>query len=221
MKVYARLANGLERDVTSIVSYRSAALTEDDEDVTLIYENMMYHDRKVPGAANVGGVRSDSLETTVGVSVTVPPAGGTGDVPNDDNRDIDNQNSIAPTDNNSNRGGQSDISEPADVKPPVVSQPQKVPVKASAPKKLVVAKKAVKVYFKTPPNASSVKKLSVAYRVKGTKKWKTKTFSYKKGRSFVTINKLKKGKKYQIRIRFGNAKGFGGYGKYMTSGKVK
>jgi hypothetical protein len=218
MKVYAQLANGRQRDVTSLISYRTAALTTDDEDVTITYENMMYHDRKVPGAANEGGIASDSIETTVGVSVVGAPVEN---VPDDDSQTVADPNNNDQNATLQNSKGQNSSAAPAGVDTPAVSQAEKAPAKASAPRKLVAAKRSVKVYFKTPPNASAVKKLSVSYRVKGTKKWKTKTFAYKKGLSSVTIKKLKKGKKYEVRLRFGNAKGFGGYGKTKTSGKVK
>jgi DNA-binding Xre family transcriptional regulator len=59
------------------------------------------------------------------------------------------------------------------------------------------------------------------YRVKGTKKWSTKTFAYEQGLTSVKLTKLKTGKRYEIRLQFRNDKGFGKYGAYTTSKKVK
>jgi hypothetical protein len=47
------------------------------------------------------------------------------------------------------------------------------------------------------PNATAYR---VEYRVKGTKKWSTKTVS--KSKSQVTLTKLKRGKTYQIQVAF-------------------
>jgi hypothetical protein len=47
------------------------------------------------------------------------------------------------------------------------------------------------------PNATAYR---VEYRVKGTKKWSTKTVS--KNKAQVTLTKLKRGKTYQIRVAF-------------------
>jgi hypothetical protein len=69
MKVTAVLANGVRRDVTDLVKFSTAALTADDRDVTIIYDNMMYHDIRVTGAANRGGIASDPIEAVVDIGV--------------------------------------------------------------------------------------------------------------------------------------------------------
>ena len=62
------------------------------------------------------------------------------------------------------------------------------------------------------------------YKVKGTKKWKTKKFSAKSTK--LVLKKLKKGKQYQVRARayYKSPKGnyiYGEYGPIKTSKKVK
>ena len=55
----------------------------------------------------------------------------------------------------------------------------------------------------------NVAKYKVQYRIKGTKKWKTKTFKATNNRKIV-IKKLKEGKKYQVRVKAVKANGIGG-----------
>jgi outer membrane protein assembly factor BamB len=209
MKASAVLANGLKREVTSLVTYSAAPLKEYDEDVTISYDRMRYHDRKITGAVNEGGVPSDPIEAVVDISVVVPTPPATPPA---------TPSAIDP----SPGAGPPVAALPTTVTPPPEStQPVKVPGKAPAPRKLAVSKRSVKVYFKAPLRTSLVKKLRVAYRVKGTKKWKTKTFAYKAGLTFVKLKNLKKGKRYQVRMQFYNVKGYGKYGPYKTSKKVK
>jgi hypothetical protein len=251
IKVFSKLANGLKRDVTSLVTYGAVALTTDDEDVTLSYDKMMYHDDKVSGAANVGGVASNALEATVKISVVTSAEysalkraesliKGIGAVSLNSEAKIAAAraayNALSPkaralvgnyaaliTSEKSFAALKAANKPPIDVEKPQVKPPAPgpaaVPAKA-APSKLKEAKRAIKVYFKSPAKLSYVKKLRVSYRVKGTKKWKVKTFTYRASLKYVTIKKLKKGKKYQVRLSFGNAKGFAKYGKYRTSKKV-
>ncbi|MBR2547717.1 MAG: hypothetical protein IKF07_05970 [Eubacterium sp.] len=83
---------------------------------------------------------------------------------------------------------------------------------ASGKKKLTVTVKNQK--------ASGVSKYELSYRVNGTKKWKTKTYGVKSTK--LVLTKLKKGKKYDIRMR-AYAKGdvYGDYSKVAVSPKVK
>ena len=55
----------------------------------------------------------------------------------------------------------------------------------------------------------NVAKYKVQYRIKGTKKWKTKTVKATKNRKIV-IKKLKKGKKYQVRVKAVKTNGISG-----------
>ena len=66
-------------------------------------------------------------------------------------------------------------------------------VKASKVKKITVGKKKMTVTVKKVSGATAYK---IQYKVKGAKKWKTKTAKKAK----VTIKKLKKGKKYQVKV---------------------
>jgi hypothetical protein len=75
----------------------------------------------------------------------------------------------------------------------------------------------VKLKGKTP---AGVKSYKVQYRIKGTKKWTTKTF--KASGTKLVIRKLTKGKKYQVRIRAVKYNGLvSKYSKTKTSKKIK
>jgi alpha-L-rhamnosidase len=75
----------------------------------------------------------------------------------------------------------------------------KIIPKKNSIKKVTVGKKSAKVSFKKVSSAQKVTGYQVQYRQKGTSTWKTKTVSAKK--SNVTIKGLKKGKRYQFRVR--------------------
>jgi hypothetical protein len=69
---------------------------------------------------------------------------------------------------------------------------------------VAVGKKLVKLSFKKVDKSLKVTRYQLQYRIKGTKKWKSKTINVKYTGSTtvkVTIKKLKAGKKYQFRIR--------------------
>ena len=75
----------------------------------------------------------------------------------------------------------------------------------------------VKLKGKKPTDVTSYK---VQYRIKGKKKWKTKTF--KASGTKLVIKKLKKGKKYQVRIRAVKHNGLvSKYSKTKTGKKIK
>jgi hypothetical protein len=69
--------------------------------------------------------------------------------------------------------------------------------------------------------ASGAKNYKVLYRIKGTRKWTTKTFKVAKGNKLV-LNKLKKKKKYQVKVcattPYGNE---GKFSVLKTSKKIK
>ena len=79
------------------------------------------------------------------------------------------------------------------------STPAKPKVVSTKPKiaKLTPKKKSLSVKFAKKPSGYYGKAYQVAYRVKGTKKWKTITT----GKQIKTLKSLKKGKKYQVRVR--------------------
>ena len=75
----------------------------------------------------------------------------------------------------------------------------------------------VKLKGETP---AGVKSYKVQYRIKGTKKWTTKTF--KASGTKLVIRKLTKGKKYQVRIRAVKHSGLvSKYSKTKTGKKIK
>ncbi len=68
---------------------------------------------------------------------------------------------------------------------------------------------------------SGVRKYTVQYRLKGTKAWSSKTVKAKKGNA-ITLKKLKKGKKYQVRVKAVKAGGTSSkYSKIKTSASIK
>jgi hypothetical protein len=84
----------------------------------------------------------------------------------------------------------------------------KIVPKSNKVSKAAAAKKQVKVAWSKVSKAQKVTKYQLRYRVKGTSKWKTKSFSAKTVKS--TVKKLKKGKAYQFQVR-----------SYKTVSKVK
>jgi hypothetical protein len=66
-------------------------------------------------------------------------------------------------------------------------------------KKVTAGKKKIKVTWQKAKTAQKISNYQVRYRIKGTSKWKTTTVSAKI--KSLTINKLKKGKTYQIQMR--------------------
>jgi hypothetical protein len=96
-----------------------------------------------------------------------------------------------------------------------------IPQKASV-SKLVAGKNQLKVTWKKVSAAQKITKYEVRYKIKGTKKWQTKTASAKS--TGLTITKLQKGKAYQIQIRsyktVSKAKYYSAWSQVKTSGKV-
>ena len=67
---------------------------------------------------------------------------------------------------------------------------------------------------------AKVTKYKVQYRIKGAKKWKTKT--YKAAGNKIVIKKLKKGKRYQVRVRAVRKDGqYSAYSKVRISRKIR
>ncbi|MDO5335026.1 MAG: fibronectin type III domain-containing protein [Coriobacteriia bacterium] len=95
-----------------------------------------------------------------------------------------------------------------------------VPKKASV-KKLSAKKKSLTVTMGAKPTATAGTGYQVAYKQKGTSKWKTVNTS----KQTTKIKKLKKGKKYYVKARaykkVGNATYYGAYSKAKLSKKVK
>ena len=94
------------------------------------------------------------------------------------------------------------------------SMPKKPAIKnlKSGKRKLTITLKGKK--------AANVAKYTVKYRVKGTKKWKTKTF--KATGNKIVLTKLKKGKKYQVKVCAIKAGGVSSkYCKAKKSKKIK
>ncbi len=84
----------------------------------------------------------------------------------------------------------------------------KILPKKNSISKIASGKKQMKVNWKKMSAAQKVTKYQVRYRIKGTSKWKTKTYGASK--SSATIKKLKKGKRYEVQVR-----------SYKTVSKVK
>ena len=91
------------------------------------------------------------------------------------------------------------------------------------PKKAVLAKLNVKkgkkivVKMKTAVSRTGGTKYAVQYRVKGTKKWKTKYTN----KQSITLTKLKAKKKYQIQVRAYKGGFVGAWSGIKTSAKIK
>ena len=86
--------------------------------------------------------------------------------------------------------------------------------------KLAIGKKKIKVTAKSQ-KASGVTGYQIRYRVKGAKKWKTINTT----KNVRTVKKLKKGKKYQFKVRayvkIDGQKYYGKWSKVKTSKKVR
>jgi uncharacterized repeat protein (TIGR02543 family) len=84
-------------------------------------------------------------------------------------------------------------------------------------------KKQVKITWKKAPAAQKVSGYQVQYRQVGTKKWQAKTVKAKA--ASLTIEKLKPGKKYEVRVRAYTKSGgkiaYGPWSKTYRTGKVK
>lgn len=108
-------------------------------------------------------------------------------------------------------------------KPSKPSTPAKPKVVSTKPKiaKLTPKKKSLSVKFAKKPSGYYGKAYQIAYRVKGTKKWKTLTTS----KQTKTLKSLKKGKKYQVRVRaytkVNKKTYFSKWSSIKTSGKIK
>ena len=89
-------------------------------------------------------------------------------------------------------------------------------------KKLTVGKKQLTVQVKDQKK-TGIAGYEIQYRRQGTSTWKTKTISAKKTK--VTLKKLKKGKKYQVRVRgfvkVNGTKQYGAFSKTKTSKKIQ
>ena len=75
----------------------------------------------------------------------------------------------------------------------------KIVPKSNKISKITASKKQMKVKWRKASKAQKITKYQVRYRIKGTTKWKTKT--YKASASTATIKGLKKNKKYQVQVR--------------------
>jgi hypothetical protein len=97
-----------------------------------------------------------------------------------------------------------------------------VPKKTSI-SKVTAGAKNFKVSWKAVPAKQKITKYQLRYKVKGAKKWATKTVSAKK--TNLTVKKLVKGKTYQIQVRsYKTVKGvkyYSAWSKAKTSGKIK
>ena len=94
------------------------------------------------------------------------------------------------------------------------------------PKKAVISKAAagkqqVKLTLSSKASATGGSTYQIQYRIKGKTKWKTTTTKDKT----KTIKKLKKGKKYQIRVRayksVGGTRYYGAWSKVKTTKKIR
>ena len=89
----------------------------------------------------------------------------------------------------------------------------------AAVKKLTPGKKSLTVTVKDQKK-TGVSKYQVQYRAAGSKKWSKKTFSSKKNK--LTLKKLKKGKKYEVKVRaYAKNAGYGEMSKVVKSRKIK
>jgi hypothetical protein len=90
-------------------------------------------------------------------------------------------------------------------------------------KKVTVGKKSLKVTWKKLSAAQKATKYEIRYKVKGTAKWKVKAVASKL--NSLTIQKLKKGREYQLQIRsykkVAGAKYYSAWSGVKTSKKVK
>jgi|GEM_PF-2277025 len=97
-----------------------------------------------------------------------------------------------------------------------------VPVKNSI-SKITVGKKKMTVKWNKVPASQKISKYQLRYRVKGTTKWKTKTYATSK--SSATIKGLKKDMKYEVQVQshkiVSKEKHHSGWSKIKTSKKIK
>ena len=97
----------------------------------------------------------------------------------------------------------------------------KILPKKAAIKKVKAGKRKATVTFKVKPSKTGGNRYQIRYRVKGKGKWKTKTTS----KSKLVLKKLKKGKKYQIKVRafrkVGKTKYYGKYSKIIVTKKIR
>jgi hypothetical protein len=101
-------------------------------------------------------------------------------------------------------------------------------LKPTTPTASVKKGRKLTIKFKELALGSGATKYRVYYRVKGTSKWKYKTYSVKvdatRGYITKTLTKLKKGKVYQVKVRAYRADGKAwtkAYSKVKTSKKIK
>ncbi|MBR6443987.1 MAG: fibronectin type III domain-containing protein [Firmicutes bacterium] len=93
-----------------------------------------------------------------------------------------------------------------------------IPAKAVI-RKMAPGKKKLTVTIKNQKK-TGVTGYQFKYKVKGTSKWLTK--NVKAGKTKYTLTKLKKGKRYVVKVRAKNSKtGFGKFSKAKTSKKIK
>jgi hypothetical protein len=99
-----------------------------------------------------------------------------------------------------------------------------VPKKMSISKLSIAGRKAT-AKWKKPAKAQKISTLQLSYRVKGAKKWKVKRISKAKTKKKYVVKNLKKGKRYQFRIRayksVGGKRYYGPWSKVKTSRKIK
>jgi len=95
-----------------------------------------------------------------------------------------------------------------------------VPAKAGQPK-AKVGKKKMTVTARAKVSKTGGTYYQIRYKVKGTSKWKT----VKTKKQKVTIKKLKKGKRYQVKIRaykkIGKKTYYGAWSKVRTTKKIR
>ena len=99
--------------------------------------------------------------------------------------------------------------------------PFKIVPKKAAISKVKAGKRKLNVKAKVKVSKTGGAKYEVRYRAKGSSKWKKVTGS----KQTITIRKLKKGKRYQVKIRafrkVGKKTYYGAWSKVKTSGKVR
>lgn len=93
----------------------------------------------------------------------------------------------------------------------------KVNPKKAGVKSVAVGKKKMTVKMSSKVSSTGGSKYRIAYRVKGTSKWKYKTTE----KQSYTIKKLKKGKKYQVKVQAYKSSYCSDWSAIKTSKKVK
>jgi hypothetical protein len=160
------------------------APTTDDEDSTTLPTT---DDEDSATPSTTGDDNSTTPPTTGDGNLTTSPTTGDGNLTTSPVTNSDNLTTAQPSQTNTNTN---------------------TATSAKLPKtkitKIVVGKKFAKLTFKKVNRALKVTRYQIQYRVKGTKKWKSRTVKIKYTGSTtarVTIKKLKAGKRYQFRIR--------------------